>query len=293
MTARILDRGYRRYSGERTGVPGAVRTVWLHSLQRALGIRRSAWAKVLPVLMIAISYIPAIVFIGIVAFVPKSDFNGTERATGFVLPTYGSYFGFIISALVLFVAFVGPEILCPDRRTGMLGVYLASPLSRDTYLLGKAMATATVLATVTIGPPLLMLVAFVLQGNGPNGPVGVVVALLRIIGAGLSITVIYTSFSMGMSSLTDRKAFATAGLILFFFMSNVLYLVLHQVLRLGADSVVIDIFVFPLALVEKIHGESRNYPHVSVVGVVLGAIVWTGVWSVVCRVRYQTLTVTK
>ena len=41
-------------------------------------------------------------------------------------------------AVLVFVAFVAPEVLCPDRRTGMLGLYLASPLTRDTYLVGKA-----------------------------------------------------------------------------------------------------------------------------------------------------------
>ena len=64
------------------------------------------------------------------------------------LPTYGEYYGFIVSAIIVFVAFVAPEVLCTDRRTGMLGLYLASPLTRDTYLLAKAIAVAVVLATV-------------------------------------------------------------------------------------------------------------------------------------------------
>ena len=63
-----------------------------------------------------------------------------------------------------------PEVLCPDRRTGMLGLYLASPLTRDTYLLAKAAAVAGAARLVTLGPPLLLLVAFILQGLGPDGP---------------------------------------------------------------------------------------------------------------------------
>lgn len=301
MTARIVDRGYRRYTGPRAGVNGAIRTVWLQSLQRALGLRRSVWAKVLPVGAILISYVPAIVFIGIVAFIPADQLNSTQvdGSTGlqeivpFALPTYGSYFGFIASALVLFVAFVAPDILCPDRRTGMLGLYLASPLKRDSYLVGKALATATVLAFVTIGPPLLMLIAFVIQGQGPDGPVGVLTTVLRIFGAGAAITAIYTAFSLGLSSLTDRKAFATAGLILFFFMSNVVTGVLTEGLGMSDNAIALNIFVFPLALVEKIHGESANFPQVSVLSVTLGAIAWTAVWGLIARVRYQTLTVTK
>ena len=301
MTARILDRGYRRYTGPRAGVRGAIRTVWLQSIQRALGLRRSTWAKVLPVGMILISYVPAIVFIGIVAFIPADQFTQTrvgadgtlQQTLGFALPTYGEYFGFIASALVLFVAFVGPEILCTDRRTGMLGLYLASPLTRDSYLVGKALATATVLAFVTVGPPLLMLIAFVIQGQGPDGPVGVLLTVPRIVGAGVAITGVYTAFSMGISSLTDRKSFATAGLILFFFMSSVLTGILIDVLNFSSNAIVVNIFVFPLALVEKVHGEHAHYYDVSMAAVILAAVGWTLVWGLVCRTRYKLLTVVK
>src|SRR3712207_8505042 len=57
-----------------------------------------------------------------------------------VLPTYHEYYGFITAAIVVFVALVGPEVLCPDRRDGMLGMYLASPLTRDSYLGAKLLA---------------------------------------------------------------------------------------------------------------------------------------------------------
>ena len=94
-----------------------------HAIQRVLGIKRPAWAKVLPVVAIAIAYIPAIVFVGIVALTPDDPTVQQH------IPTYGQYYAYIISAIALFVAIVAPEVLCPDRRTGMLGLYLASPLS--------------------------------------------------------------------------------------------------------------------------------------------------------------------
>ncbi len=287
MTARILDRGYRRYSGDRRGARGAIRTLVLHSVQRALGLRRSAWAKLLPFGIVALAYVPAIVFVGVVSLVPDSDL------TDFALPSYSSYFSYMLLLVVLFVAFVAPEILCTDRRTGMLGVYLASPLTRDTYLAAKALATAAVLALVTIGPPLVMLVAFIIQGEGPDGPAEVASTLARIAGAGLAISILYTAFSMGISSLTDRKAFATAGLILFFLMSNVVTGVLVGVLQVGDDAVALNIFVLPFALVEKIHGESTDFSSVTTTACVLGTLAWTAVWATVCRVRYAHLQVTR
>ena len=58
------------------------------------------------------------------------------------LITYGDYTFIIGSALALFAALVAPEALCPDRRSRVLSLYLASPLTRMTYLLSKAASVA-------------------------------------------------------------------------------------------------------------------------------------------------------
>ncbi|CAN5746714.1 hypothetical protein BH10ACT1_BH10ACT1_21080 [soil metagenome] len=208
--AQILDRGYRRYDGERTGESGAIRSVVVHSIQRALGARRTVWAKVLPVVTILIAYVPAIVFVGIVALIPA------EQITDVVLPSYGDYYGYIISAILVFVALVAPEILCTDRRSGMLGVYLASALDRNTYLLAKAAAVAFVVSLVCLGPPLLMLVANILQSQGPTGIGDIALTSGRVLLTGILVTLLYTGVTMGVASLTDRKSVASAGTILLF-----------------------------------------------------------------------------
>jgi len=105
--ARIIDRGYRSYDGVRTGTRGAMWALSRHSIQRGLGLRRTIWAKVLPVVSIAIAYVPAIVFVGIVALVPA------KNLTDFVLPSYGDYYGYVISAIMLFVALVAPRCSAP------------------------------------------------------------------------------------------------------------------------------------------------------------------------------------
>lgn len=211
--AQILDRGYRKYDGPRTGVPGAIRAVVLHSAQRALGMRRTIWAKVLPIATIGFAYLPAIVFVGIIALFPKSDVASEA------LPSYGDYYGFIIAAIMVFVALVAPEVLCTDRRTGMLGVYLAAPLDRDTYLLAKAAAISAVLSIVCLGPPLLMLIANVLQSTGPDGLGDIGLSFARVITTGAVETLLFTGITMGVTSLTDRKAVAAAAIILLFLLS--------------------------------------------------------------------------
>lgn len=284
--ARILDRGYRTYAGPRSGVWGAMATLWRHSAQRALGLRRSTWAKILPIASVAISYVPAIVFIGLVALLPEEDVVGIE------LPTYGEYFPFIQAAITLFIAFVGPEVLCTDRRTGMLGLYLASPLDRDSYLVAKALAVFSILCLVTVGPPLLMLVAYVIQGVGPDGPAGVALALLRILVAGALLSLLYTSVSMGISSLTDRKAFATASLLLVVVVSTVFTGVVIEVTGTSDALYGLSLIAGPFALVQLVHGEVPEIRGLTLPFALAGIAGWTLLGAVVCRTRYRFLQVT-
>ena len=246
--AQILDRGYRKYDGPRTGVNGAMAAVVLHSVQRALGLRRPVWAKVLPVITIALAYVPAIVFVGIIALFPK------KQTASLLLPSYGDYYGYVIAAIMLFVALVAPEVLCTDRRSGMLGVYLASPLDRDTYLVAKALSIAAVLSLVCLGPPLLMLVANVLQSTGPTGIGNILDTTWRVLAAGAALTLLFTGITMGITSLTDRKAVAAAAIILLFLISISMTGSFHAV---GAAN---GVFAFAptllaLELAQRVHGE--------------------------------------
>lgn len=283
--ARILERGYRRYDGPRLGRVSSVRSVMVHAMQRILGLQRPAWAKALPVLSIAIAYIPAIVFVGITALAP----NDAEVQRQ--LPTYGEYYAYIVSAIALFVAFVAPEVICPDRRTGMLGLYLASPLDRTTYLLGKAWAIANVLLTVSVGPPLLMMIAFSLQGNGPEGLGGILSTVLHIVLSGLAITVFYTAISLAISSLTDRKSFASGGIIIALLLSTAIANVLDQ----GTDHApqVVNLLLVPFDLANRIHGGLYNQAKLTMTEALVATIGWTVFASFVAWFRYQRLQVTR
>jgi ABC-2 type transport system permease protein len=285
--AQILDRGYRSYEGVRTGVVGAQRAVVVHSIQRALGMRRTIWAKVLPIATIGFAYVPAIVFVGVVALLPS------DQTAALLLPSYGDYYSFVISAIMVFVALVAPEVLCTDRRTGMLGVYLAAPLDRDTYLLAKAASIGAVLSLVCLGPPLLMLVANILQSQGPEGIGEILDTTWRVLATGLVLTLFYTGITMGITSLTDRKAVAAAAIILLFLVSLSTTGIIEGV---GGPN---GVFAFAptllsLELAQRVHGEwSPIMTGVPGVTVWAAWAVWTFGGFALARQRLRSLPVTR
>ena len=193
--------------------------------------------------------VPAIVYAGLAVLIPD------ELGRNEILPTYAEYYFFITAAIVVFTAFVAPEVLCTDRRTGMLGLYLASPLTRTTYLAAKATAVLGVLAIVTLGPPLFLLLAYVLVGSGPDGPADVALFAVRIVVAGTLLSAFFGSLSMAVSSVTDRKAVASAAIAILLLLSAVVTGSL--VSGAGASPYLLlgDLFGLPFEAVVRIFGE--------------------------------------
>jgi ABC-2 type transport system permease protein len=286
--ARILDRGYRPYDGPRLGRAGAVRSLARHSMTRALGLRRTAWAKLLPIASVLIAYLPAAVFVGIAALLPEQVRNDTR-----IIPSYSDYYSFITAAIVLFVALVGPEVLCPDRRNGMLGLYLASPLDRTTYLLAKVLAVFPVLGFVTLGPPLLQLVGLQLADAGPGGAGDFALVLVRIVIAAVVVSVAYTTLSLAAAALTDRRAFASAGIILVLFATSI---TTNQFVKVsGADPhlLLLNLFFLPFELVSRVYGEAGTYPEIRTATLAAAEAAWVVLGAAVVWVRYRKLTVTR
>jgi len=289
--AQIYEQGYRRYDGRRLGRAAAVRSVWKHTVQRVLGLRRSARHKVLPFLAILFAYLPAVAFIGILALIPTDADQARDLA-----PTYSQYYGFVTAAIALFIVFSAPEALCPDRRHRSMSLYLASPLTRDTYLLAKALAVFSVLCLVTIGPLVLLLIGYVLQSNGPDGPLGVLAQLARIVGAGTAVALFGTAFALALASLTDRKGLATGGALIVLFGTHVVGGILAFVLDLSNAAIMFSLFVAPFEVAARIldapTGTTAATSSPNAV-IFLAATAWAALFSMVVYLRYATLQVTR
>lgn len=289
--ARILDRGYRAYDGPRLGVRGAMRSLVVHSMQRALGLKRPFWQKLLPLLAVFIAYVPAIVFVGLSVFLTDTLLENTD-----LLPTYADYYGFISAAIVVFTAFVAPELLCTDRRTGLLGMYLASPLTRDTYLAAKAMATVALLALVTLGPPLLLLVGLTIVGQGPEGPLAIAELLGKMVLGGLAVAALPAALSLAVSSTTTRKAAASAAIIVILLASGAVSDALIS--GAGASNLLfcVNLLSLPFELVHRIYAEPSGVEAAATItdGTIVAAyLAWTVAFGLFTWLRYRRLTVTR
>jgi ABC-2 type transport system permease protein len=292
----IYDTGYHHYDGERLGVSAAIRSVAIQSIQRVLGIRRPTRSKIVPAVTVFITFVPAIVYVGFAVVAPEEFRRELLQQPDASL--YAGYYGSIVLALVLFTAFSGPEILCPDRRTGMLGMYLASPLDRDRYLLAKGLGVTSVLAIVTIGPPLLLLAGYTTVGLGPDGPLDFLLMLVRIVIAGAVVAALYTTLSLAVASVTTRNAAATAAIVVILFTSIILTGALVEGAGANDHVALVNLLTLPLEVVYRVYGENSAendevLSRLSTPAVVGAYLAWTLGFAAFVRFRYQRLDVTR
>ena len=201
--ARLLDTGYRPYQGTRSGVGGAIGSLVRYSFLRGLGVGRPFGGKVPIGLVLLVAYLPAVALVGVT--VVAGDVLGTSLEQ-----SVRDFFGLITTAVVAFAALVVPELFCTDKRTGMLGRYLSTPLTRWTYLVAKALALLCLLGLVVLGPPLILLLGLSGVGDDPPGLVQVLDVLWRVVaGAGL-LALPLAAVGAAVSSLTSRRVVATA-----------------------------------------------------------------------------------
>ncbi len=284
--ARIVARGFQRYEGPRSGVGGAIRSVSWQSIRSTLGLGRPARYKVFPVAAVVIAYLPAVVFVG-VAIVVGDLLDPNEVAD------YAGYYGFITAAILLFAALVAPEVLVSDRRNGMLALYLSTPLHRGTYLAAKAIAVLAMLGLVTLGPPLLLLIGYTVDGDGPDGLGAWLTVLVRIVISSAAVSAALTAVSMAASCLTDRRAFAAIGVVLLALATPALASALVEGAELSPSWRLIDVFSMPFELVYRIYGQPGNFPELSTTSIVLVNLAWTAGGLAVVGWRYSRLVIAR
>jgi ABC-2 type transport system permease protein len=217
----IFDRGYLHYDGPRLGQPHAIWALARYSMGRALGLRRSWTAKIVPLLLYAAAVIPVVIAIGIRAFLPVADFLD-----------YPSYFGAVFLLVGIFVATIAPEMMSSDRHDRLLPLYFSRPIGRTSYVVAKLLGAGVLTLSMSLAPAVIFWF-----GNGLVAPEpltalrGSLDDLGRIVVAGTMLAFYLGAIGLTISSFTGRKSVAVGVIILGFVLSESLSLAISEALR--------------------------------------------------------------
>ena len=209
--AEVFDLGYQRYQGPREGRARARQALYINGLRTTLGIGRGMMPKVLAILMFGAAMVPAVIMAVIVSiFEPVAD----------ALPTHEDYYGLVSLVLFLFAAIIGPELLCPDRRDGVIHLYLVRPITATDYVAARWLALLTVTLALVYSGQLVLWLGLVLSASDPAGYLRENwLDVPRILGAGLVVAVFLATAPLAVAAFTNRRAYAAAFLIGLFLIS--------------------------------------------------------------------------
>ena len=286
----VYDRGYRPYDGPRGGRRAAIGGLYRATLRRALGFRRSWRQKFLPWLLLGIVSIPAAVNVGI-AYVTRDS-----PIRDFHIIGYRQYVG-VSSSLLLFVALVAPDVLCPDRRQRVLSLIFARPLNGRDYAVAKLGAIGTLLVAFSFLPQLLLYVGNMLvdKDGALNYLTGHADVLWKVPVAVALLALYYASLGLAISSLTSRRVVAGASILGVLLISSSVAGILSSDSGASAATGAINLLAVPLYVRDLVflghlgplfplsrsgHGEVLAVvAYVTVVGVSLATLLWRYRWS--------------
>ncbi len=246
-TGAVYDRGYRPYEGRRGGRRAATAALYRTSLRRAIGLRRPWRQKVAPAVLLAIAVVPAVINVGI------GYLTRNTPAEGFEFITYREYLG-VSSALLLFVALVAPDIVCPDRRQRVLPLIFARPLTGRDYALAKVGAIFTCVFAFSFLPQVVLYVGQMLVSDGAlDYLTGHTDVLWQVPVAAAALALFYAVLGVAVSSLSGRRMVAAATMLGITLVSSTVSGILVQAGRGTGDPVsgghaaaLINILALPL-----------------------------------------------
>jgi ABC-2 type transport system permease protein len=240
----VYDRGYRPYEGVRGGRGAATFALYKASIRRALGIRRSWRQKVAPFVLLGIVTIPAIVNVG-VGYVTRNEV--IDRVE---IITYRDYVG-VSSALLLFVAIVAPDVVCPDRRQHVLPLMFARPLTGVDYVAAKVGAIVTILFAFSFIPQVVLFVGNMLVSDSAIDYVSDHLDVLWQVPVAVALLAVYYGvIGVAIASLTDRRIVAGASVIGLFLVTSISSGILVGDFEFegGSAAAVINVLALPLYL---------------------------------------------
>ncbi|MDA1189039.1 MAG: ABC transporter permease subunit [Chloroflexi bacterium] len=205
MQGEVFDLGYQHYNGPREGRSRARKAIWKNGVRIILGMGKNFKAKILPVLLFIAVIIPALVL----SFVASASggFGGDQLGPA-------GYYQIVSIIILLFSAIMAPELLCPDRRDGVITLYLVRPLTATDYIAGRWLAFFSITLILVYSGQVVLFVGYTLAAAEPwtylkdNW-----LDIPRFLAAGFILSLFTTTLPMAVSAFTNRRAIAAAIVI--------------------------------------------------------------------------------
>lgn len=206
----LFDLGYQHYDGPREGRMRARKAVFADGFKTTLGLGRGASAKILPMLLFAAAMAPAVV-LALIASLTDGLLD---------VPGHSIYYQIVSIVLLIFAAIIAPELLCPDRRNGVISLYLVRPLSITDYLAARWLAFFAITLLLVYSGQIVLLAGLILSAADPMEYMqDNWLDIPRILAAGFLLAAFITTLPLAVSAFTDRRAIATVVVIGLFIIS--------------------------------------------------------------------------
>jgi ABC-2 type transport system permease protein len=256
MSARIEDIGYARYEGERRSRLHAIWSLARFGALGTLGARRSWRAKIIPIALIALAFVPTLVVLGIHAIV------GSRFAGRFPdLVPYSSYYLEIGIVVLLFAGITTPDLLCPDRRHRVLSLYLSTAVSRPEYVAGRALGALLPLLLCTLAPVLLLFAGNTVFADDAFTYLTDHWSIVpRIFAAGGLLAAYFALIGLAIASLTSRRALATGVYVGIMLASQTLAGTLAFGLDAGDGWLLVAVPRIAIVCVRSIYADGHTHP---------------------------------
>jgi ABC-2 type transport system permease protein len=208
----VFDIGYQGYHGRREGRGRARRAIFKDGLRIALGLGRGPRAKVLPWTFIGL--LAGIALIMALIAGAADRLAGPGAAERMNLPSHADFYGIASIILYLFAALVAPELLCRDRREGVIHLYHVRPLSGSDYVASRWAAFLTLMVAAAWLPQIIL---FTGLSMGDPAPAAYLrrhwLDVPRFLAAGVVMAAYITTLALLTASFTTRRAYASVFLV--------------------------------------------------------------------------------
>lgn len=201
--ARIIDRGYQHYEGERLGLAHSEWVMLWAALKRGLGLRRSFRHKIMPWLLIAVAFLPVVAILGvqIIAGLP-------------VTHPYTRVYPRIVFVFVLFAGLVASDLICADRRERVISLYFSAPMTRLHYIASQVLSLMLLLLLLTVVPYVILFFGQALLAPAFSTFVSDNQSdLWHMLITGVVLAAFFAALAMAVAAFTDRRAYAIGGFL--------------------------------------------------------------------------------